>query len=79
MEINHINNLRTELNDIIDLNEGLKTNILNIFTSWYSCKSKHSYITNINDSVINLNKKIDLYNDIHSVNIKYTIRITYAI
>ena len=60
MEINHINNLRKELNDIIDLNEGLKTNILNIFTSWYSCKSKHSYITSINDSVINLNKKINI-------------------
>jgi len=60
MELNLINELKGELDGILKLSDETKTNLLNVFTSWYSCKSKHSYITNINNSKINLNKQINI-------------------
>ena len=67
-----MDNLKKELDDILNLDDNSKETILNVFNSWSSCRNNHQIIENINDSTIifdnnySINEILLKYdNDIH--------------
>jgi len=57
-------NLKKELDDIINLEPNIKNTILNVYSSWNLCKNNHQMIENINNSVINFNSNYSINNNI---------------
>lgn len=58
-----MDNLKKELNDILNLDDSIKDTLMNIYNSWNICKNNHQYIENIENAnlTFNSNQETDLY------------------
>ena len=68
-----MDNLKKELDDILYLDQESKDTILNVYSSWNTCKNNHQIIENLNNSKIVFESNYKINDNIHDYNDDITI------